>query len=151
MTDIPSVTAALLREGRTMRVVPRGQSMFPTLNGVDDSVVVAPLQGVPKKNDLALYLDCQDQLVVHRVVAVDTANATCDMLGDGNITVERGVPWARVYGRVIRICRHGHEFSVGHPVYRCCVFAWRLLYRKRQPVLRRLQRLRDIRKGKGSI
>ena len=136
MSELSSFTVSLIASGKAVRVVPCGVSMRPLLDGRKDSVVVAPLTAMPKKNSLVLYRDEQGDLTVHRVCAVDRESGACDLLGDGNLRIERGIARDRVYGQVTRICRGGREFSVKHPLYRCYVWLWRLLYRRRRRLLR---------------
>ena len=138
MPDRLSVTEALIASGHVMRIVPQGTSMRPLLDGKRDSVVVSPLRLPPKKFSLVLYRDDQDVLVVHRVMEVDEDRKTCVLLGDGNIQKERGIPFGRISGVVTRICRNGREFSPRHPVYLIYVYLWRIFYRYRARLLRRV-------------
>ena len=138
MSDRLSVTEALIQSGNQMRIVPQGTSMLPLLDGEKDSVVVASLCSPPEKFSLVLYRDDHDALVVHRVVNVCVETQTCVLLGDGNIALERDIPFSRICGVVTRICRHGCEFSVKHPFYLLYVYLWHMACRYRRHLLRRL-------------
>ena len=140
MTEPLSVTEALVLSGKTLRLVPRGRSMLPLLDGESDSVVVVPLRSLPKRFSLALYRDAEDALVVHRVVAVHGETGTCDLLGDGNLRIERDVPLSSLCGVVERIRRRGHEFSVNHPVYKLYTYLWYILLLCRKRLLGRMYR-----------
>ena len=135
MKDDASITAALIAEGHSVRLTPQGTSMLPLLDGRTDSVVVGPLQGTPRRGDLVLYRDANGVLVVHRVLCVHDETGACDLLGDGNVTTERAIPPARIFGRVCRICRSGREFSARNPLYLFYVWVWTHTKRFRRRLL----------------
>ena len=139
MMEKPSITAALIASGRPMRLTPRGKSMLPLLDGEKDSVLAASFPGLPRKGDVVLYRDRSGALAVHRVIRVDKAGNCCDLLGDGNLAVEKAIPGENIYGRVERICRRGKDFSVRHPLYRLYGFAWVALRRYRKKLFRLLK------------
>ena len=135
MIEDASITVALIAEGHTVRLTPQGTSMLPLLNGKTDSVVVGPLQGAPKAGDLVFYRDANGTLVVHRVLQTNEAAGTCDIMGDGNLSVERGIPLTDVYGRADRICRNGREFSARNIFYLVYVLIWTHTKRFRRRLL----------------
>lgn len=139
MKDEPSITAALLASGRSVRVTPQGKSMLPLLDGKMDSVVVNPLRGSPKRGDLALYREPGGELVLHRITRVYAEKGVCDVRGDGNLGLEK-VPIACMYGVAGRICRKGREFSVRHPLYLAYVWGWCHTRRFRKKLLKLYQK-----------
>ena len=136
MKDDASITAALISAGRSVRITPHGNSMLPLLDGKNDSVVVGPLRGTPKKGDLVLFRDGEGALVLHRVIRVDAESRACDMLGDGNVTPEREIPPERIIGQAESICRKGRAFSVRHPLFVLYGWIWTHTVRRRARLLR---------------
>lgn len=87
----------ILKKGNLICPI-KGVSMRPLFNEERDRVVIVPLNGRLKKNDIALFKR-GDDYVLHRVVKV---KAGCyDFLGDNSLIEERSVSEERVLGKAI--------------------------------------------------
>lgn len=134
-----------LKNGRTVRFMPRGVSMLPMLRQGIDSVVLSPLPEKLKKYDLPLYQRENGQYILHRIVEV---GETYTCIGDNQLQKERGIKHEQMIGLVTAFYRGDKYHRVDEIGYR--IYS-RLRYRDRQ--FRRfwhwrLRKLKRLLKGK---
>ncbi len=111
--------------GRAVASQTYGDSMQPLLYQGKTTVLVVPVVGRLKRNDLPLYRRPTGQLVMHRIIRVERDGYRTR--GDNRAGLE-AVPEAWVIGMVREITRHGKVISVTSRGYRAYVHAWNLIY-----------------------
>lgn len=127
----------ILKKGNLICPI-KGESMRPLFNEERDRVVIVPLNGRLKKNDIALFKR-GDDYVLHRIVKV---KAGCyDFLGDNSLIKERSVSEERVLGKAIGYFK-GEKYKkhLKNPFYLAFVrskFLFRTLLRKLKNVFRK--------------
>lgn len=93
----------LLREGKSVRFMPRGTSMRPFIEGGQDSVEVAPVDGAIRRGDIVLAHWGNDY-VLHRVYRIaERPERPYILMGDGNLHEQECCSEADVVGRVTQI------------------------------------------------
>ena len=102
--------ARLLAEGKEVRFTPSGVSMRPFIEGDKDSVILSPLDRLPKRGDILLVqaetLCGRQTYVLHRLVRIEgaeTSEPLYILMGDGNLSGTESCTRADIIGRVIRI------------------------------------------------
>ncbi len=102
--------ARLLAEGKEVRFTPSGVSMRPFIEGDKDSVILSPLERLPKKGDILLASvatpDGQHKYVLHRLIRIEgaeTGEPLYILMGDGNLAGTETCTRADIIGRVTRI------------------------------------------------
>lgn len=65
-----------------------------------------------KKGDMVFYQRENGQFVMHRIVGISPSG--CDLLGDAQTQVERGVRREQIFGLVTRVRRKGRWLEPGH-------------------------------------
>ncbi len=114
-----------LRAGRAVASQTFGDSMQPLLYQGETTVLVVPVTGRLKRNDLPLYRRPTGQLVMHRIIRVEKDGYRTR--GDNRTGLE-SVPEAWVIGVVSEITRRGRVIPVTARGYRAYVHAWNLIY-----------------------
>ena len=102
--------ARLLAEGKEVRFTPSGVSMRPFIEGDKDSVILSPLERLPKKGDILLASvatpEGQRRYVLHRLIRIEgpeTGEPLYILMGDGNLAGTETCTRADIIGRVTRI------------------------------------------------
>jgi len=95
---------ALLNEGKKVTIPVKGYSMLPFIIGERDLVVLEKPQGEVKKDDIILFTQ-NGRWVLHRVLEVKDGIAIIQ--GDGIIINKETADKDHIYGKVIKILRHG--------------------------------------------
>lgn len=102
--------ARLLAEGKEVRFTPSGVSMRPFIEGDKDSVILSPMERMPKKGDILLANvptpDGQKRYVLHRLIRIEgaeTGEPLYILMGDGNLAGTETCTRADIIGRVTRI------------------------------------------------
>ena len=102
--------ARLLAEGKEVRFTPSGVSMRPFIEGDKDSVILSPLERLPKKGDIILANvpapDGQKRYVLHRLIRIEEAETDEPLyilMGDGNLAGTETCTRADIIGRVTSI------------------------------------------------
>lgn len=124
MTQI-DIALELLREGRTVTIVGRGNSMRPYLVHERDRIMLSPAASV-EVGDVVLATLADGRHVLHRVVRKE--DDRLKLLGDGNMTGEQ-CTLNDVRGKAIGYIRKGRS-EVESPDsfgYRCYAWTWRHL------------------------
>lgn len=126
--------ARLIAEEKEVRFTPSGVSMRPFIEGDKDSVILSPLERLPKKGDILLASvatpDGQHKYVLHRLIRIEgpeTDEPLYILMGDGNLIGTETCTRADIIGRVTRI-----ETPSGRSKPLTRARLWRLLlpYRK---------------------
>ena len=111
--------ARLLSEEKEVRFTPSGVSMRPFIEGGRDSVILAPLNRLPRRGDILLARVTtpagRRTYVLHRLIRIEKPQTTSNDLkqpqtiyilqGDGNLVGEEVCTAADIIGRVAAIER----------------------------------------------
>ncbi|HWR97170.1 MAG TPA: S24/S26 family peptidase [Candidatus Methanoperedens sp.] len=97
---LPALAAALLREGRAVRLVARGGSMAPFIRD-GETVLLAPLRSTPRPGEVVLSHQSGGRLALHRVVRVTGSGFVTR--GDATATDDALVAPADIVGRAVAI------------------------------------------------
>lgn len=132
-----------LKAGQQVRLTVVGNSMYPLFRSKCDSVVLAPISGDIKKNDVVLYRRKNGQYVMHRIIqrkhGVYAAN------GDNQAWVEKPLYREQLLGRMIAFVRNGKYVTVNRFWYRVYRFVWTKGKPFRRTMIRLLQRAAKMR------
>lgn len=77
-----NLVESFLKEGKEVRITPKGDSMRPFIIGGRDSVVLTSLTRSPEVGDIVLAL-VKGRYIMHRVIMVEGSRLT--LMGDGNV------------------------------------------------------------------
>lgn len=135
---LPRISSTLA-EGRVCRLVVTGTSMTPFLRDRADTVILAPLDGAPKRGDILFYRRPGDICVLHRVHKV-RPDGVLLMCGDAQTWLEPIQP-AQVVGQVVRVERDGKAIDCGAPSWRLASAAWLALFPLRPRAMALLRRV----------
>lgn len=102
--------------GEQITVDGTGDSMRPFIMPETDRITLGPLPEKLRLGDICMYLRENGAVVIHRVYAVHKNSV--DMLGDGQLWVERGVPKERLVALVTERIRNGESLSCTTPSVR---------------------------------
>lgn len=97
-----------------------GNSMWPLLRHLKDSVVIVPPDNL-RKGDIVLFDRCNGRYALHRAVQLKKTGFT--MSGDNQPHVEYSLPYDQVVGKVTRIRRGDTEYSVEKFSFKIYFFA----------------------------
>lgn len=128
-----------LLEKQNVKIIIKGNSMYPLLRSNIDSVVLTK-PGKIKKYDLLFYKRNNGEFVVHRVVAKKN-NAFC-MAGDFEIKTEYPVYPHQVIAVIKSFYRKKHHISCNNLLYKVYGFLWVLLLPKRHIMVAVLKKIR---------
>lgn len=125
----------MLEEGIDVTLTITGNSMLPLLRHGKDKVVLCKCKAdALKKGDLPLYQRQSGQYVLHRIWAVH--ERTYDMVGDGQITIERGLPKQQILAVVKKVERKGKWYDCRDWQYGWYVKLWGGMFPIRRVLLR---------------
>ena len=135
---LPRIKAAL-DAGRPCRLVVTGGSMFPFLRDKRDAVIITPISGRIKRDDILFYLHSPQLCVLHRVRQVNPGGSLL-LCGDAQTALELVYP-EQVLGRVSHIQRGDRVISAKNPILLLLTVLWRWCYPIRPRLLALLRRL----------
>ena len=124
----------LLNSGKSIRIKPKGYSMYPLFRqGLDEAVIEKADFSTLHRGDVVLYRrdpspgapSLQGILVLHRVYK-KTAD-TFYMVGDNQTEIEGPLRPDQVRGKLVLLIRKGRTISVRHPLYRMLTTLWLFL------------------------
>ena len=125
----------LLRQGRAVRIYPRGYSMYPMFVPGRDEAVISPLDGMqPRRGDVVLYRREKSILVLHRIWKISPDGIY--MVGDNQTEMEGPLHPQQLRGILTSFVRRGREVSVHHPVYLLYSRLWLMLRPFRHKIAR---------------
>lgn len=93
---------SILKEGRKVILMTRGNSMLPFIRGDVDSVELVRADQIAE-GDIVLGLTDQDVYVLHRIIQIDADGVT--LMGDGNLRGTEHCSRENVCGKVTAILR----------------------------------------------
>lgn len=122
---IPEV-AELIRQGRTVTLTARGNSMNPFIVDRRDCVVLGPCTDVQlQPGTVVLALTDDRRYVLHRIVRRQGNELT--LLGDGNLYQTERTDTSRVIGLLTAVIRKGRTYSTDGAVWLRYSHWWRIL------------------------
>lgn len=136
----------LLTAGKTVEIMPQGNSMYPLLIPGRDRVVLAPFIRQHEKirrGDVLLFRREQSILVLHRVCRVGKDGVY--FVGDNQRVVEGPIPTHQIVGRAVAFVRRGRRISIHHPLYVIATGAWLLFLPLRPMAWKLVGAIRSIR------
>ena len=102
---------AALQEAQAVPLVISGSSMTPFLVHGRDTVFLSRLEQAPKRGDMIFYRRTNGSYILHRVYRA--GENTCDMVGDAQTAIERGVPRDAMLAVVTAVRRKGKLLKKG--------------------------------------
>lgn len=117
----------LIRSGKTVEIVPDGQSMFPLfVQGRGDSAVIRQATDDDiRTGAVCLYRRAHGGLVIHRVCKVGDDGIY--FVGDNQTEVEGPLKREQVIGVMEGFVRNGKRRSVKAPLYLIYSYLWLLV------------------------
>ena len=116
LADLYPVIAQTLDAGGEVCIPVTGTSMYPTILGGRDQVVLARPDRPLKKYDLPLYRRASGQFVLHRILAVNK-DGTFTCCGDHQWKKETGLRPEQMLALTVRLTRKGKTFPADDPKY----------------------------------
>lgn len=138
---IPEV-AELIRQGRTVTLTARGNSMNPFIVDRRDRVVLGPCTDVQlQPGTVVLALTDDRRYVLHRIVRRQGNELT--LLGDGNLHQTERTDTSRVIGLLTAVIRKGRTYSTDGAVWLRYSRWWRILTPVRRWLLAIFRRIEN--------
>lgn len=136
----------IARDGRLI-YTNRGDSMMPLIKQGRDLLVISkkPKHRL-KKYDVPLYKRDSGQYVLHRILQVRKHDYV--ICGDNRWTKEYGITDRHIIGVLTAVIRNGKEIKVTDRKYRLYVHLWCDLFPVRAFVLRAINKIKRMIKGK---
>ncbi len=94
----------LILEGKEVSLLVSGSSMSPFIIHQRDTVMLAPVSRPLKRGDIVFYQRRNAAYVLHRICRVN-ADGTYDIIGDGQIEIERHVARRQMFAVVTMVRR----------------------------------------------
>ena len=120
--DITPVIEELIKSGADVRLTVTGNSMFPMITSLRDSVVITKAPDRLKKYDIPLVKRNNGDYVLHRIVKVK--NGEYHLNGDNQYFVEKGICHSQVAGVVKSFTRRGREIDCDRFTYKLYSRFW---------------------------
>lgn len=93
-----------LRQGKNVKILADGASMFPFIRGGKDTVEIRPLQDNETPEKWRVYMFLQNgHYIIHRLVDEDKDQLI--MKGDGNLKIEERIKHDEIIGVLSKIYR----------------------------------------------
>ena len=108
--EFAALTEQMLQQGRGLRFLARGRSMYPFIRE-GDAITVEPIEGGQLRlGDVIFYKSNEGRIVIHRVIkrVFHSDSLMAVTKGDANLALDRSVPLTQVLGRVKLIERGTH-------------------------------------------
>lgn len=136
----------IARDGRLI-YTNRGDSMMPLIKQGRDLLVISkkPKRRL-KKYDVPLYKRDSGKYVLHRILQVRKHDYV--ICGDNRWTKEYGITDRHIIGVLTAVIRNGEEIKVTDLKYRIYVHLWCDLFPVRAFVLRAVNKIKRMIKGK---
>lgn len=141
IAELATIIRPALSEGRAVRFIVTGTSMYPLLVPERDSVILERADKL-KKRDIAFYERRDGSFILHRIIKINKKGIWC--VGDNQTIVEGPLKREQILGVVTSIIRQGREFSVKSFRYRAYAFLWTLVRPFRRLAYRVYHRLKRI-------
>lgn len=99
------------KEIESLPLIISGSSMLPFLVHGRDTIWLSRLNRPPRRGDVLLYQRSSGAYVLHRVYAVE--GEYCTMIGDGQLSLERGVHRSQIIAIMTSAVRKGKKQAPG--------------------------------------
>lgn len=106
LNEAMPIMSEMLKNGNTVSLVVKGNSMFPFLISGRDKVLLAPVTSQLKKGDIVLYKSCNGKYALHRISKIDR-KGDLEIIGDGQLVADYPVNPECVVARVHSATRKG--------------------------------------------
>lgn len=127
LAEIFPVMSEVFENNGSFLLTITGTSMYPTILGNRDRVLLVRAPDQLKKYDLPLYRRDNGAFVLHRIVRVEK-DGTYTCCGDHQWLKERGLRQDQMIAVVQELERKGKRFSADNPQYRAWVRLWTFLF-----------------------
>lgn len=124
----------MLREVESVPLVISGSSMVPFLVHGRDTVYLSKVAQPPKKGDMILYCRSSGRYVLHRICKEH--NGTYDLVGDGQVEIERGIRPEQILAVVKAVRRKGKLLRKGSFLWEFFEHMWLVLRPFRPGIIR---------------
>ncbi len=131
----------LLRDGNTIRIKPRGYSMYPVFVPGRDEAIVEPVEERKlRRGDVVLYrrdphVEFGGILVLHRIWKVSENGFF--LVGDNQKEIEGPLRRDQIKGIMVAMVRNGKDISANNMGYRLLTGIW-LWFRPLRPVISKM-------------
>lgn len=88
MEEMYPLICEAIKNGGQFILVPKGNSMLPTIEPLKDKIVLTEIEKL-HKNDIILYRRTSGAFVAHRIIQIKNGNYT--ICGDNQFCVEKGL------------------------------------------------------------
>ncbi len=102
----------LILDGKEVSLIVTGSSMSPFIIHKRDSVLLAPVNRPLKKGDIVFFQRENAAYILHRICRVNK-DGTYDIIGDGQLEIERNVKREQIFAIVTMVRRKGREIRPG--------------------------------------
>lgn len=119
--------AELLREGKSVKLRIDGRSMLPFIRGIEDEVVIIPINAKEIPRWSCLFCVWNGQYIVHRYI--DKSGDEYVLMGDGNLIQKESVAASDVLGLLSEI--HHKDGRISDCLSNKCLKKGKRWYRMR--------------------
>ena len=144
--DLMPQLPQLLQQAEAVPLVISGNSMSPFLVHGRDKVYLSKLTRPPKRGDMILYRRKNGRYILHRIYRV--REGQYDLIGDGQLVIERGICDAQILATVCAVHRKGKLLRKGNLCWEFFEHVWLALVPWRGRILRLYTGLTPGRKRK---
>lgn len=113
----------MLRQGKSVRIRVRGNSMLPFLRHNDDALLAPPRRKRIRRGTVVVAQTDESGIVLHRIRQIDR-DGRITLLGDGNTNIFEHTDCSRIIAVVTRYYRGKHSFSPESPLMRLVGLLW---------------------------
>ena len=110
LNDAMPIILDMLKNGNTVSLVVKGNSMFPFLISGRDKVLLKAVTNPLKKGDIVLYKNRNSKHILHRISKVDK-NGNFEIIGDGQLVADYPVSAENIVAKVEKVIRKGKELD----------------------------------------
>lgn len=143
MAELTPIISELISAGTDVTISVTGNSMWPMLTDVRDSVVLTACDPDELKvGDIPLYRRDSGDYILHRILKKHADSY--DISGDNQHITEYGVPKSAVVCKVKAFTRNGKYHSCTDKSYRLYTAVWLFIFPVRRYVLAVLRRLSKL-------
>lgn len=114
--------ARQLRRGHKIKLLAKGNSMYPFITGGRDTVILQKSARL-QTGDIVLAQPEEGNFVLHRIYRIKDEQIT--LMGDGNLQAQENSRKERIYGTVTEIVRNGRSIDCTSFPERSKAWIWR--------------------------
>ena len=108
LNDAMPIMLDMLKNGNTVSLVVKGNSMFPFLISGRDKALLCSVTSPLKKGDIVLYKNRNGKYALHRISKIDN-DGNLEIIGDGQLVADYPVSPDNVVAKVDKVIRKGKE------------------------------------------